>query len=213
MSFEEAFELSYFGAKVLHPSTMLPLLEKKIPVQILNSKRELSSGTLVEVDSLTLGSVVKSIAHRKNLSIITISPHRRYGQYAFWEGVFSVLTRHDISSALITSSEYNLSLLIDDRFITDGLLHGLNDFGSTRVFGGRGCITIIGKGMRESSGILSAIFKSLGDEAIQMVSYGASDSSISIVLDADHITTVLKKLHREFFEDARVSEIFEPVRA
>ena len=213
MSFEEAFELSYFGAKVLHPSTMLPMIAKKIPVQILNSSREMSSGTLVEVDSLPLNSVVKSIAHKKNLSIITISPHRRYGQYAFWEGAFSVLTRHDVSSALVASSEYNLSLLVDDKFVADGLIHELGEFGSVHVFGGKGCISVVGKGMRENSGIITTVFKAPGNVAIQMISYGASDSSISIVLDADQISAALRNLHREFFEDVKVSEIFEPVRA
>ncbi len=213
MSFEEAFELSYFGAKVLHPSTMLPMIAKKIPVQILNSRREQSSGTLVEVDSLQLDSVVKSIAHKKNLSVITVSPHRRFGQYVFWEGVFSVFTRHDVSSALAASSEYRLSLLVDDKFIVNGLIHELKEFGNVQVFGGKGCISVVGKGMRESSGIVTAIFKALGNTPIQMISYGASESSISIVLDADQLSVALRKLHREFFEDVKVSEIFEPVRA
>jgi len=213
MSFEEAFELSYFGAKVLHPNTMLPLLEKKIPVQILNSKRDDSTGTLVEVDSTTSRFTIKSIAHKKNLSVIAMSPHRRYGQYLFWEGIFSVLSKYGISSPLAATSEYSISFLVDDRFLADGLIHDLGEFGMVQVAGGKGSICVVGKGLRANSGVVTTIVDALGEVNVAMISFGASDSNITMVLDADQIVGALKRLHAKFFEGVKETEIFEPISA
>ena len=211
MSFGEAFELSYFGAKVLHPKTMLPMIEKRISLQILNSKREGGTGTMVEVDALHENGVVKSIAHKRNLSVITAAPHRRQGQYVFWEAMFSVFTRHDISVSLMTTSEYRASFLVDNRSVTDSLVHELGDFGTVKVAGGKGCISVVGEGIRENSEIISAVFKALGEAGVCMVSFGASDSSISLVVESERIPAALKRLHHEFFEDSSVSRIFEKV--
>jgi len=211
MSFEEAFELSYFGAKVLHPTTMLPVLEKKIPVQIMNSRREQSTGTLVEPDTLPVTSVVKSIAHRKNVSVVTVLPHRRFGQYVFWEGIFSVLTKYGVSTSLMATSEYNVSLLVDDRVITSGLSQELGEFGKVEVQANKGSISIVGKGLRANPKIINRIFRSVGDCDLAMVSYGASDSSMTIVVEAGQIAGALKLLHREFFDNIDDIEAFDPI--
>jgi len=213
LSFEEAFELSYFGAKVLHPNTMLPVLEKRIPVQILNSKREKSTGTFVDVHSESHGGspLVKSIAFQKNLSIVSVSPRKRYSQYLFWEGIFSVLARYGIRTGLVATSEYNISFTLENKSIPEGLVHELEEFGSVSVFGGKGSLCLVGKGMRGSAGISNRIFSSLSNMNISMVSYGASDLNMTLVLDENQVHEALNRLHREFFGTTKNDDTFTNV--
>ena len=118
MSFEEAFELSYFGAKVLHPNTMLPLMEKNIPVEIRNSRREEGTGTII--DRARPGAdgdpVVKSVSFSDDVTVICVSPHRRTNQYLFWEGVFSVLSRSGIDVRSVTTSEFRIAFTVTAPF-------------------------------------------------------------------------------------------------
>ncbi len=213
LSFEEAFELSYFGAKVLHPNTMLPVLEKRIPVQILNSKREKSTGTLVDVqnESHDGSPLVKSIAFQKNLSIVSVSPRKRYSQYLFWEGIFSVLARYGIRTGLVATSEYNISFTLENKSFPDGLVHELEEFGTVSVFGGKGSLCLVGRGMRGSAGISDRIFSSLSNMNISMVSYGASDLNMTLVIDENQIHEALNSLHREFFGMVKNDDTFTNV--
>jgi aspartate kinase len=164
----------------------------------------------VEVDATHRTSAVKSVAYKRNLSVITVSPDQRHGQYVFWEGLFNVLTKHGLSLPLMATSEYRVSFVVDERAVTDGLLHELRQFGTVTVLRGKGCISVVGEGIKDNAAITSAIFKALDDADICMVSFGASESSLSLVLDADQIPGALKRLHREFFERAAVGEAFTP---
>jgi aspartate kinase len=213
MSFEEAFELSYFGAKVLHPNTMLPVLEKKIPVQILNSRREGSSGTVVDMtlDESSAPPIIKSIAFKKNLSIISITPHKRFSQYLFWEGIFNVLTRYGITTGMMGTSEYSIAFTVETNLAVEGLLHDLGEFGSVKVFERKGSLCLVGKGIRGTAGISNRIFQALAGVNVTMVSYGASDISMTLVIDENQIHDAINCLHREFFDSIKSSEIFSKV--
>ncbi len=213
MSFEEAFELSYFGAKVLHPGTMLPVIEKKIPVQILNSKRKDGSGTLIDVDASNVQGdavVVKSIAYKKNLSVITLVPHKRLNQYLFWEQIFSVLNRYGVSTGMVATSEYSISFAIDSKVLVDSLTHELQEFGIVEVFPGKGSICLVGKGMRARTSLMNRLFDALAPANVAMISYGASPMNCTVVIDEDQIPKVLNALHKEFFETIDASDVFEP---
>ena len=132
MTFEEAFELSYFGAKVLHPGTMLPLIDKRIPVQILNSKRE-GTGTVVDMHSdVNLNDILKSVAYKKGLSLVTVTPRQRFGQYVFWESIFSALTQSGIATGMMTTSEYNVAFTVESKVDANHLAHQLEQFGRVR---------------------------------------------------------------------------------
>jgi len=213
MSFEEAFELSFFGAKVLHPNTMLPVLEKKIPVQILNSRHKDGSGTLVDVDSVSTDgrTIIKSIAFKKGLSIITVTPHKRFSQYLFWEGIFSVLTRYGITTGMMTTSEYNISFTVENKMIAEGLSHDLQEFGRVDVHGSKASLCLVGTGMRGSAGLMNRIFDALSSMNIMMVSYGASSLNLALVIDEQQIPEALRRLHKEFFERTEVGEAFESI--
>jgi aspartate kinase len=213
MSFEEAFELSYFGAKVLHPRTMLPVIEKNIPVQILNSKRS-GTGTLVDFHSERTSApdvLVKSIAHKDGIAVLALRPHHRINQYLFWEGVFNVLTGHGISTGITTTSEYSIALSVDAALVTDGLLHELERFGNLDVFREKGSVCLVGRGLRESTGIHARIFAALDGIGIWMISFGASDVNLTLVLDSARLHDAVNRLHAEFFERASLPDVFEDV--
>lgn len=201
MSFEEAFELSYFGAKVLHPGTMLPLQEQNIPVQILNSKNSTGSGTWVDASPRVGGTttLLTSIAFRRGLTLLTITPHRRLNQFHFWEGIYSVLNRHTVSAGLTATSEYNMACALESRFVTEAMIHELEAFGHVAVFPGTGSICVVGKGMRGKEGVTERVFRALAAQPILMVSYGSSASSLTLVLDESRIPQALERLHTEFF--------------
>lgn len=213
MSFEEAFELSYFGAKVLHPRTMLPVIEKNIPVQILNSKRN-GTGTLVDFHSSSSARdevLIKSIAHKGNVAVVAITPHRRFGQYVFWEEVFNVLTGYGITSGVTATSEYSLAFSMDSGLLTDGLLHELEKFGRVEVLQGKGSVCLVGKGLRRTTSILSRIFQSLEGIEVSMVSFGGSEMNITLVIDGERLHEAVNKLHAEFFEGVMLPDLFEDV--
>ncbi len=211
MTFEEAFELSYFGAKVLHPGTMLPVLTKKIPVQIRNSKNQKGTGTLVDAagGSADDAGLVKSIAYRKNLTVITVTPHRRLSQYVFWEEVFSVLTRVGVTAEMMTTSEYSIAFAIDGRTDINGLTHQLEEFGTVGVFPGKGSICLVGRALRECRGVTKRIFACLAEMDVLMVSYGASDKNLTLVVDETQVPEAVNRLHAEFFERVPQGEIFD----
>jgi aspartate kinase len=212
LSFEEAFELSYFGAKVLHPATMLPVIEKKIPVQILNSKRE-GTGTLVDVDQEREipQDILKSVAYKKNLSLLTVTPHKRFSQYVFWEGIFSVLTQSGIATGMMATSEYSLAFTVDGKADVHALKHQLDELGSVSLAQGKATLCLVGKGLRGRAGLADRIFKPLSDLKIYMVSYGASDLNLTLLIDEENVPNALNRLHKEFFDSATLSDTFENI--
>ena len=209
MTFEEAFELSYFGAKILHPATMLPVIEKKIPVQILNSKRE-GTGTTVDMAlGLNKNDILKSVAYRKNLSLISVTPHKRFSQYLFWDGIFTVLTQAGITTGMMATSEYSMAFTVDSKVDAYALKGHLEEFGMVEISPGKASVCLVGKGLRGRSGVADRIFKPLSDLPIYMVSFGASDLSLTLVIDEANVSQALNRLHQEFFDTSALSDTFE----
>jgi aspartate kinase len=210
ISFEEAFELSYFGAKVLHPATMLPVLEKSIPVQILNSKRAAGTGTWVDAAGAQGDDVaVMSIAARVGLTVLTVTPRRRFNQFLFWEGVFSTLDRHGVTTALMTTSEFRLAAAVNTRDLRPALLHELGEIGDTAVREGMASICVVGRGLRGRAGVSERLFRALHSARCHMISSGASASSLTVVVEEQEIPSALERLHAEFFDALRDHAGFE----
>ena len=211
MTFEEAFELSYFGAKVLHPATMLPVLERAIPVQILNSKRPGGSGTWVDAAArVGEGSAtLKSIAYRRNVTLLTIAPRKRVNQFLFWESLYSVFGRLAIPIAMSASSEYSLALAIDGAQVTEQLLHELNEFGLVNASPGKASLCLVGGGLRGAPGVCDRVFRALSPFGVSMISAGASGSSMTLLVEDAEIPAALQRLHAEFFDRAGTDGPFE----
>ena len=123
-----------------------------------------------------------------------------------------MLARYGIRTGLVTTSEYNISFTVENKWLVEGLVHELEEFGSTSVFGGKGSLCLVGKGMRGSAGISDRIFSSLADMNITMVSYGASDLNMTVVMDENQIHEALNRLHKEFFGTIKNDDTFTTVR-
>lgn len=213
ISFREASELAYFGARVLHPSTILPAVKKKIPVFVLNSKRPNSNGTQIAASPPKSNAAVKSIASKKGITVINIQSTRMLMAYGFLESIFSVFHKHKTSVDLVSTSEVAVSLTIDNIARLEEIVTDLEDFAEVSVYNGKAIICIVGEQMHSTVGVADRIFRALGDINVMMISQGASEINMSLVIDEAHINESVRRLHAEFFEPIPELEIFESVGA
>jgi aspartate kinase len=200
MSFDEAFELSYFGAKVLHPNTMLPLLEKNIPVEIRNSRRKEGTGTLIDQRGEAAAGIpsVKSISFAADVTVISVSPRKRTNQYLFWESVFSVLSRSGIDVRSVTTSEYRIAFSIAGAYEGPTVIPRLEEFGQVAVLPEQASLCIVGSGLREWAGFAGRVFGALTGLKTSLIAYGASGLNMTIVVDRRSMEEALVRLHVEF---------------
>jgi aspartate kinase len=209
LSFEEAFELSYFGAKVLHPNTMLPAIEKNIPIHIYNSRRSNLSGTLVTKQIDGEETIIKSVAYKRDVVVLNVVPKKRYGQYIFWEHLHNVLTKYDVVSHMTATSEYSYSVVLDKKNNVSAIKHDLSDIGTVTVHEGKGIVCIVGSNLRQSPNLIDRIFHSISNFGITMISFGASKFNLSFIVDDGNIPNIVRMVHDEFFSVGKNSEIFE----
>ncbi|MGD0338605.1 MAG: lysine-sensitive aspartokinase 3 [Bacteroidota bacterium] len=199
LSFQEASELAYFGAKVLHPSTIIPAIDKKIPVIVLNSKRPSSTGTRIVPEPSKNNLAVKAIACKKGITVINILSTRMLMAYGFMESIFSVFNRFKTSVDLVSTSEVCVSMTIDNDQFLDEILKELKNFADVTVFRHKAIICIIGEQMRATAGITNRIFNALHDVEILMISQGASEINMSVVIEEQLVEEAVRQLHNEFF--------------
>ena len=209
LSFEEAFELSFFGAKVLHPNTMLPAIEKNIPIHIYNSLRPHLPGTLVTSQNASNEPRVKSIAYKRNVVLLNIAPRKRFGQYIFWEHVYNILTKYNNLASLTVTSEYNLSIVLDNIKTIAPIVHELEEIGVVTSSGEKGIICIVGTNICNASHLLDTAVSSISRFGMFLISYGASNSSVTFLVDDADVPEAVQVLHRAFFESSHDPEIFE----
>jgi aspartate kinase len=211
MSFREGSELAYFGARVLHPSTILPAVKKKIPVRVLNSRRPSATGTLITSDTPKSTSVVKSIAFKKGITVINILSTRMLMAYGFLESIFSVFGKWKTAVDLVSTSEVCVSVTIDSTAYLDEIIDELKEFSDVSLLPKKAIICIVGDEMRNTPGVAARIFNAIKDVNIAMVSEGASEINLSLVVDEDQVEDAVRKLHTEFFETVPDPELFEPL--
>ncbi|MDI6765840.1 MAG: aspartate kinase [Bacteroidota bacterium] len=208
LSFEEAYELSYFGAKVLHPSTMLPAIEKSIPIHIYNSRKPQSKGTLVSIQLKSHETIVKSVAYKRNVIILNVQPKKRFGQYIFWEHIHNVLTKYNVIGLITVTSEYSYSVVLDAKNFNPAVVHDLSEIGMINLIENMGIVSIIGSNLIPANQIIDKLFKAVGDIGISMITFGASKSNLSFIVDDDDVTEAVQKIHDEFFEEIYNDEVF-----
>jgi len=200
VSFEEAAELAYFGAKVLHPATIRPAVEKGIPVGILNTMNPEAVGTLVTARAGSSTGEPRAIAFKKGISVILISQPRMLMAYGFVAKVFEVFDRHRTAVDLIATSEVSISLTVDDPERLAAIEADLGSLGEVKVLRGMAIISVVGRGFVRQAGLAARIFQSLRDINVVMISFGASDVNVSFVVNQDRAEAAVRLLHREFFE-------------
>lgn len=211
MSFNEAAELAYFGARVLHPETILPAVKKNIPVHVLNSRRPESMGTLIiakpKVDKRC---IVKSIAYKEGITIISIVSTRMFLAHGFLENVFDVFHKYRTVVHTVATSEVSVSVTVDNVHNLGHILRELKEFATVSVSDKKAIVCVVGEHLKNSPGVAARILNAITDVNVNMISQGASEINISLVIDDEHVDDVVRRLHKEFFSDvAHLKEIFE----
>jgi aspartate kinase len=199
VTYAEASELAYFGAKVLHPKTIFPAVQADIPVYVRNTFNPGFPGTRI-VSSQYPGKSIKAIAFRKNITLINITSNRMLGAYGFLAKVFQVFDLFRTPVDLISTSEVSISCTIDNTLSLDAITKALSEISTVQVFHDKAIISAIGEGIRSSKGMALRFFSVLQEFNISLVTMGASEINLSIVLDSVNLDPSLKALHKEFFE-------------
>jgi aspartate kinase len=201
VSFSEAAELAYFGAKVLHPATIKPAVERGIPVRVLNSLNPSAPGTLITQEpQAAAGGEPRAIAFKKGISVVLISQPRMLMAYGFVAKVFEVFERHRTSVDLIATSEVSVSLTVDDPERLAAVEADLSPLGDVNVLRGMAIVSVVGRGFIQRSGLAGRIFQTLREVNVVMISFGASDVNLSFVVNEQDAERAVKLLHKEFFE-------------
>lgn len=198
ISFKEAAELAFFGAKVLHPSTIIPAIEENIPVRILNSHAPEVEGTLIR-SKIRGTAKIRSITSKEKITVLNIYSPKMLFAYGFLKKVFEVFDKYKTSVDLIATSEVNISLTLDNDEKISGIIEDLSKFSQVKQSDDKSLVCIVGKNMKHTRGIVKEIFEVLGDHRISMISQGASAINISFVVERSELGEVLQSLHDRFF--------------
>ncbi|HEY8227652.1 MAG TPA: lysine-sensitive aspartokinase 3 [Pyrinomonadaceae bacterium] len=204
LSYGEAAELAYFGAKVLHPKTIQPAIEKNIPVRICNSHMPAESGTLVCAQTETSPRTLKAIAHKTGVTTVQITSARMLGAYGFLRALFAVFERHRTVVDVVTTSEVSVSLSLDDATSLPAILADLKPLGTVGVEPGRAIICVVGEGLRGTPGIAARVFSTISDINVTLISQGASSINFTFAIEEERVHEAVRRLHREFFEQETV---------
>ncbi|MGA2196001.1 MAG: lysine-sensitive aspartokinase 3 [Bryobacteraceae bacterium] len=208
ISFAEAAELAYFGAKVLHPATVVPAMERNIPVLILNSRRPDVAGTRITAQPVPCANVVKSIACKRKITLVNIQSTRMLMAHGFLRRIFDVFDRFETSVDMVATSEVSVSLTIDNAASIDAILSELRQFAEPSVEHDNVIVCLVGENIRYTPGVARRVFMALDGINIRMISQGASLLNISFVVAEGDLRPTVKALHREFF--SRLDpEVFE----
>jgi aspartate kinase len=197
LSFEEAAELAYFGAKILHPQSVFPAQKYKIPVRLLNTMEPSAAGTLIANESEK--GKIKSIAAKDGITAIKIQSSRMLLAYGFLRRVFEVFERYKTPIDMITTSEVAVSITIDDITYLNDIIAELEDFGTVEVDSDQTIICVVGDFGFDKHGYSSRVFEALKHVPIRMISYGGSNYNISLLVNTDDKTEALRSLHHRLF--------------
>ncbi len=208
ISFDEASELAYFGARVLHPLTLLPAVEQNIPVYILNSRKPKGTGTRITRQARPCRNLIKSIACKRGITIVTVSSSRMLMAYGFLKGLFEVFDRHHTSVDMVATSEVSVSLTLDNVSWLDAIVEDLKSLGDVEVATNMALICLVGNNLKYTPGVARRAFGSIADINILMVSHGASNINFSFIVDQNDADSAIQKLHADFFHDID-REVFE----
>src|SRR4051794_2754858 len=215
ISFAEAAELAYFGAKVLHPATVVPAVEKNIPVLILNSRRPEVDGTRITAESVPCGNIVKSIACKRKIALVNIHSTRMLMAHGFLHRIFEVFDRYETSVDMVSTSEVSVSLTIDSTRNIDAILGEIRQFAEASLEKDEAIVCLVGENIRFTPGVARRVFNSLDGINIRMISQGASLLNLSFVVSESDLVRTVAALHEEFFAtlDSAVFERNEGVYA
>ena len=200
VSFEEAAELAYFGAKVLHPATIKPAVERGIAVRVLNSLNPTAPGTLVTDGPEGLLGEPRAIAFKKGITVVLISQPRMLMAHGFVARVFEVFDKHRTAVDLIATSEVSISATVDDPERLAPIQSELAQLGEVRILRNMAIVSMVGRGFVRRAGLAARVFQALRSVNVVMISFGASDVNLSFVVAEADAERAVRLLHSEFFE-------------
>ena len=210
LSYSEAAELAYFGAKVLHPKTIQPAIESCIPVRICNSHAPHERGTLVGPQTETSPRTLKAIAHKSGVTTVQITSARMLGAYGFLRALFEVFERHRTVVDVVTTSEVSVSLSLDDDSTLPEIVKELRKLGTVSVEKGLAIICVVGEGLQGRPGIAAKVFSTISDINVSLISQGASRINFTFAIEEARVNEAVRRLHEAFFV-SRIERIGERI--
>ena len=215
ISFEEAAELAYFGAKVLHPATILPAVQKNIPVWVLNSRNSENEGTKITATPPSCASPFKSIAAKKKLTIIDIVASRMLLAHGFLKAVFDVFDKHGCAIDMVSTSEVSISVTVDSREALPAICAELSQIADVKYESNKALVCLVGEDIRGIAGIAGQVFSAISHVNIRMISQGASEINMSFMINEEDVDEAIRSLHRKFFAapDASIFDVDAGVAA
>jgi aspartate kinase len=202
LTFAEASELAYFGAKVLHPSTILPAVSKNIPVRILNSRRPENPGTIITAERPVASDSLTAIACKRDVTVVDVTSTRMLMAYGFLRRVFEVFERFRTPIDVVTTSEVSLSVTIDDKRRLPEIVEGLGEIAEVRSEPNMAIICAVGEGLRADPTLFGRAVNALGRIPLRLVSQAASRRNITFVLRDADVPEAMRLLHEYFFHPA-----------
>jgi len=201
ISFDEAAELAYFGAKVLHPATVLPAIQKNIPVYVLNSRNPSCEGTRIATRAPKTKNIFKAIAAKKRITIIDVAAPRMLLAHGFLRAIFEAFDRHKVAVDVVSTSEVSVSLTVDSNQAIPALAADLAKLADVKYEGRKAIVCLVGENLRDTPGIAAHVFRELTDKKIRMISQGASEINLTFVIEEDEVPEVIQRLHKTFFSE------------
>jgi aspartate kinase len=201
ISFEEAAELAYFGAKVLHPATILPAVQKSIPVWVLNSRNPENEGTKITAMTAKCSSPFKSIAAKKKLTIIDVVASRMLMSHGYLKAVFDVFDKYKCAIDMVSTSEVSISLTVDSNQQLPEICAELAKIADVKMEGHKALVCLVGEDIRGHNGIAGQVFSAISHVNVRMISQGASEINMSFMIDEEDVEEAVRSLHEHFFAD------------
>jgi len=197
LSFDEAAELAYFGAKILHPASIWPAQMYNVPVKLLNTMQPEAKGTLITQQAGSEG--IKAVAAKDGITAIKIKSSRMLLAYGFLRKIFEVFEKYRTSIDMITTSEVAVSLTIDNDIFLSEIIKELEPFGTVEIDTNQSIVSIVGNEIMQTEDVMEKLFRSIKKIPVRMVSYGGSHHNISILIDTSHKIQTLQSLNIDLF--------------
>jgi aspartate kinase len=197
ISYVEAAELAFFGARVVHPYTIQPAIERGIPVYVRNTERPELPGTRITGEFAERG--VRAITVKRGITVITINSYRMLNAYGFLSRIFDVFARHHVSVDLVATSEVSVSMTVDTTDRIAEVVTALEEHGQAHVEDQKAIVSLVGKDLWKDSSVLARVFQTMEGIPVRLISLGSSDTNLSLVVsEGDGVATV-QRLHHAFF--------------
>jgi aspartate kinase len=199
LSFNEASELAYFGAKVLHPSTILPAVARNIPVRILNARRPELTGTIITADGRNGGAALTALACKRGVTVVDITSTRMLMAHGFLRRLFEVFERFRTPVDVVTTSEVSVSVTVDNPRRLDDILSNLRNFADVSCEPEMAIVCAVGENLRSDPALFAKAVTALETIPLRLVSQAGSRRNITFVMRDADVTQAMNRLHRAFF--------------